>query len=81
MPWLLNELLSRCEVAEKTIDLLLGFYLPRPLFGIGCPAVHALRLRGRIATVSPFQQRTVLRTQMRRPIYPNSYRIDDLGPP
>lgn len=29
-------------IAEKTIDLLLGFYLPKLLFGIGRPFVYAL---------------------------------------
>lgn len=29
-------------VAHQTADLLLGFYLPKPFFGAGRPAVHAL---------------------------------------
>ena len=33
---------SNRDVARQTSDLLLGFYLPRPLFALGRPAIHAL---------------------------------------
>ena len=33
---------SNRDVAQQTSDLLLGFYLPRPLFALGRPAIHAL---------------------------------------
>ena len=33
---------SNRDVAQQTSDLLLGFYLPRPLFPLGRPAIYAL---------------------------------------
>lgn len=97
---------SNRAVAEKTTDLLLGFYLPRPLFPLGRPAIHALldeplleafgfparstalqrtirgllRLRGKLVRWLPERRKPLLRTQMRRPTYPQGYRIEDLGP-
>lgn len=95
------------EIALRTMDLLLGFYLPPSLVRRGRPAVYALldppllrafelpnpsawlrrlmclalRLRGRIVGWLPARHMPVLRTRMRRPTYPEGYRIEDLGPP
>jgi hypothetical protein len=33
---------SNARIGVKTLDLLLGFYLPRPLFGLARPFAHAL---------------------------------------
>lgn len=33
---------SNARIGTKTLDLMLGFYLPRPLFGLGRPAAYAL---------------------------------------
>lgn len=33
---------SNAEIGSRTVDLLLGFYLPKPLIFLGRPAVHAL---------------------------------------
>lgn len=97
---------SNHAVAEKTTDLLLGFYLPRRLFPLGRPAIYAmldeplseafgfprqpaalqrsvrglLRLRGRLVRWLPERRKPLLRTRMRRPSYPQGYRIEDLGP-
>lgn len=33
---------SNARIGNKTLDLLLGFYLPRPLFGLARPGAYAL---------------------------------------
>lgn len=96
---------SNRRIAHATLDLLLGFYLPRPLFPLGRPVaralmdepllaamgfdpaprwlqrlvVGALRLRARALARLPERRRPRLLTQVRRPTYPQGYRIETLG--
>ncbi|QFX96809.1 hypothetical protein GCD22_02639 [Acidithiobacillus thiooxidans ATCC 19377] len=42
--------------------------------------MDALHLRGRIASALPLRNKSVMRTQLRWPSYPDGYRIDELGP-
>ena len=94
------------EIGTATRDLFLGWVLPRPLFALGEPVVHALmddrlleafgfprpnpllrsaveralRVRSRLAAWLPARRGPRLRTQLRRPPYPDGYTVSDLGP-
>jgi hypothetical protein len=93
------------RIASATTDLLLGFYLPRPLIPLGRPAaavfmdpplreaigaptpphwlsattLAAMRLRARALRLLPKRRRPHLLTRVRRPTYPDGYRIEELG--
>ena len=96
---------TNAKIGSKTLDLLLGFYLPRPLFWLGRPVAKAmmdpplieamgfapaprwlqwlvpatLRLRAKALRLLPKRKRPHLITSVRRPTYPQGYRIEELG--
>jgi len=96
---------SNALIGQKTLDLLLGFYLPRRLIPLGRPSARALmdpplldamgfapaprwlkqavpaalKLRARLLRLLPKRRRPHLLTHVRRPTYPDGYRIEDLG--
>ena len=96
---------SNAAIGNKTLDLLLSFYLPRALFGLGRPGAYAmmdkplldamgfpqappwlrwffpatLRLRARVLKWLPKRRTPHLHTRVRRPTYPQGYRVEELG--
>ncbi len=96
---------SNALIGAKTLDMMLGFYLPRALFGLARPGAHALmdapllaamgfpepprwvrglvhallRARALALRALPKRHRPHLLTRVRRPTYPDGYRIENLG--
>lgn len=96
---------SNARIARATMDLLLGFYLPRALWPLGRPVLRAMMdppllaamglkpapgwliatiqtaLKGRAALLRllPKRRKPHLITRVRRPTYPQGYRIEELG--
>jgi len=96
---------SNARIGNKTLDLMLGFYLPRFLFRLARPGAYALmdqpllsamgfpaaprwlqwtvpaalRVRAGLLRLLPKRRRPHLLTRVRRPTYPNGYRVDELG--
>lgn len=56
-----------------------AFEFPAPAPALRWIVTRGLRLRSRIARLLPRRQPT-LRTQLKRPTYPDGYRIEELGP-
>jgi hypothetical protein len=61
--------------------LLEAFGFPRPSRPMRRLVAAGLRLRGRLVRLLPPRRRPRLRTEMRRPMYPDGYAIERLGPP
>jgi hypothetical protein len=61
--------------------LLEAFGFPRPSRPMRWLVDKALRARGRLVRFLPPRRRPRLRTEMRRPSYPDGYAIERLGPP
>ena len=96
---------SNAVIGTATLDLLLGFYMPRFLFPLGRPFARALmdppllqamgfapaprvlqrlvpavlRLRAAVLRILPRRRHPHRITQVKRPSYPNGYRIEELG--
>lgn len=96
---------SNARIGAVTRDLLLSFYLPRPLIPLGRPAAHAfmdpplltamgfapapgwlrgllhgaMRMRAAVLRLLPARRVPHLHTRVKRPSYPQGYKIAELG--
>ena len=93
------------EISGYTLNLLLGFYLPKRLYFLGKPVARCfmderlldavnlekppeilrkivfsmMKLRSKINFLLPERNQPFLRTKLKRPTYPQGYKIKDLG--
>ncbi len=93
------------EISKYTLDLLLGFYLPKQLWFLGKPFLQcfmdrpllnavnlkeppellkkivllSMQIRSKIIYLLPERKKPFLRTKLKRPTYPNGYKIEELG--
>jgi hypothetical protein len=80
-PRLLRPLARRVIHAMLDEPLLEAFGFPRPGRLMRGLVAGALKGRARLLRWLPPRRRPRLRTEMRRPLYPRGYRIEELGPP
>ncbi len=93
------------EISGYTMNLLLGFYLPKSLWFLGKPVLasfmdkpllravninepptflrklvlFSMKIRSKIIYLLPERKKPFLRTKIKRPTYPDGYKIEELG--
>lgn len=80
-PRFLSPLVERGIHAFMDERLIEAFGFPRPSPALRSIVEWTLRLRGFVLRFCPRRRRPVLRTEMTRQTYPDSYQIEKLGPP
>jgi hypothetical protein len=79
-PRLLHPLVRRAIYALLDAPLRVAFGFPSPSRGEIAWVAAAMRLRARVLRMLPARRKPRLRTAMRRPSYPQGYRIENVGP-
>ena len=80
-PRVLSPLVRSAIHALLEEPLIRAFGFPQPSRVMRWLVPATLRLRARLARFLPARAQPRLRTQMKRPSYPDGYRIEQIGPP